>query len=126
MALLTLFIQLFSNLLLQTIASNILETIYAIQIFFDIDYPAMIRSFYFFQKYQTRIYLLLTLIEMVYIKFWLKFVRQRMISMDDLYIATCLTAQNLMLSTLFSIAMVRAGQWIEFGTLPLVPELAHK
>ena len=123
---LTFFVQLFSNLLLQTIANNILESIYALQILFDIDYPAMIRSIYFFQKYQGIIYKLLTFIEMVYIKFWLKFVRQRMISMDDQYIVTCLTAQNLILSSLLSILMVRIGKWLEFGTLPLVSEVAHK
>ena len=59
---------------------------------------------------------------MVYIKFWLKFVRQRMISMDDQYIVTCLTVQNLMLSSLLSILMVRIGKWLEFGTLPLVSD----
>ena len=124
------FVQLFSNLLLQTIANNILESIYVLQILFDIDYPAMIRSIYFFQKYQGIIYKLLTFIEMVYIKFWLKFVRQRMISTDDQYIVTCLTAQNLMLSSLLSIFMVfqcsvipsitvlpYTPMWLSFATL---------
>ena len=113
-------------MLLQIIVNNILESIYVLQILFDIDYHAFVRSLYFFEKFQGTIFVLLILIEMVYIKFWLQFVRQRMVSMDDSYIVTCLTAQNLMLSSLFSLTMVRAGKWLEFGTLPLVPEVAHK
>ena len=113
-------------MLLMTIGGNIVDTIYALQILFDIDYPGFIRIAYFFLKFQGMTYVLQTLIEMVYIKFWLKFVRQRMVSMDDSFIVTCLTAQNLMLSSLFSMTMVRAGKWLEFGSLPLVPEVAHK
>ena len=112
-------------MLLQIIVNNILESIYVLQIIFDIDYHAFVRSLYFFEKFQGTIFGLLTLIEIVYIKFWLK-ARQRMVSMDDSYIVTCLTAQNLMLSSLFSLTMVRAGKWLEFGTLPLVPEVANK
>ena len=110
-------------MLLMTIGGNVVDTTYALQILFDIDYPGLIRSAYFFQKFQGMTYVLLTLIEMVYIKFWLQFVRQRMISMDDSYIATSLTAQNVMLSVLYSMSMVKLGKWLKFGTLPLVAEV---
>ena len=109
-------------MLLMTIGGNIVDTIYALQIIFDIDYPGFIRSAYFFLKFQGMTYVLQTLIEMVYIKFWLQFVRQRMISMDDAFIVTCLTAQNVMLSVLYSMSMVKLGRWLEFGTLPLIAE----
>ena len=110
-------------MLIHLIVNNILESISVLQVLFEIDYPVFVRNLYFFPKFEGLIYGLLTLIEMVYIKFWLEFVRQRMISMDDSFIVTCLTALNLMLSLLFSIIMVRVGEWPEFGTLPLVPEV---
>ena len=110
-------------MLLMTIVGNVADSTYALQILFDIDYPGFIRSAYFFQKFQGMTYVRLTLIEMVPIKFWLQFVCQRMISMDDSYIVTCLTAQNVMLSVLYSMSMVKLGKWLEFGTLPLVAEV---
>ena len=102
------------------IVNTILESIFVLQILFDLNYPTFIRSLYFWQKFQGTIFGLLALIEVVYIKFWTKFIRQRMISMDDSFFVTCLTIQNLMMSSLFSISMVRAGKWLEFGTLQLV------
>ena len=110
-------------MLLTVIGGNVAKTIYALQILFDIDYPGFIRSAYFFMRFQEITYALLTLIEIMYIKFWLRFVRQRMISMDDSYIATCLTAQNIMISTLYSMFMVKVGKWLEIGTLPLIDDI---
>ena len=43
------------------------------------------------------------------IKFWLKFIRQRVVVMKEDFIVICLTVQNLMMSSLYSIVKVILG-----------------
>ena len=52
---------------------------------------------------------LLIIIETCTIKYWLKFWRQKMIAMDDSFIATCITMQNIMMSSIFAMAKIQMG-----------------
>ena len=91
------------------ILSNILETINTIRILFDLSYPKTLLYFHAFQSMQVIITFLLIIIETCTIKYWLKFWRQKMIAMDDYFIATCITMQNIMMSSIFAMAKIQMG-----------------
>ena len=62
-----------------------------------------------FLQFQILFFSIFTLMEIVIIKFWLKFIRQRVVVMKEDFIVICLTLQNLMMSSLYSIVKVIMG-----------------
>ena len=103
------FLQLFSNLILNVIMSNIAESINSIQIIFDTNFPLLVKYFYFFQKMQLVFNFYLTMIEVCLMKYWLKFVRKKIINIDDSFVSFGITLTNAMLSSLFAISKVVIG-----------------
>ena len=91
------------------ILSNILETMNTIRILFDLSYPKVMLYFHAFHAMQINFTYLLVIIEMCIIKYWLKFWRQRMIAMDDSFIAICITLQNVTMSSIFALAKIQIG-----------------
>ena len=86
-----------------------LETMNTIRILFDLSYPKVMLYFHAFHAMQINFTYLLVIIETCVIKYWLKFWRQRMIAMDDYFIAICITMQNVLMSSLFSLAKIQWG-----------------
>ena len=52
---------------------------------------------------------LLTILEITAMKYWLRFIRKRLISMDDNFLYMSLTIQNIVLSTVFSVSKFVIG-----------------
>ena len=103
--------QLFSNLILNVIASNIAESINSIQIIFDLDYPSILNYFYYFQKMQLVFTFYLTMIEVCLLKYWLKFIRKKIIAMDDSFVGFGITLANVSLTSLFAVSKVFIGDF---------------
>lgn len=99
----------YSNWLLLLIFNNLCETVRAIEIVFDLDYPKVMTDFHAFLQFQILLFSIFTLMEILMIKFWLKFIRQRVVVMKEDFIVICLTVQNLMMSSLYSIVKVILG-----------------
>ena len=62
-----------------------------------------------FCMYQYHFYALLTIFELGFIKFWLKHIRKRLIVMDEAFIVTCITLQNVMMSVLYALTKITIG-----------------
>ena len=98
--------QLFSNLLLNFIISNILRSVQTVQVIFDLDHIWFLNKFTLFTPTQSLLALQYTFIEIVLFKFWLRFIKKRLVPMDDNFIVTVLTMENITMSVLFGMAKV--------------------
>ena len=103
------YFQLFSNLILNVIVANIAESFNSIQIVFDLDYPLILKYFYYFQKMQLVFTFYLTVIEVCLLKYWLKFIRKKIIAMDDSFVGFGITLANVIVTTLFAVSKVVIG-----------------
>ena len=103
------YFQLFSHLILNVIVANIAESFNSIQIVFDLDYPLILKYFYFFQKMQLVFTFYLTIIEVCLLKYWLKFIRKKIIAMDDSFVGFGITLANVLVTTLFALSKVVIG-----------------
>ena len=56
---------------------------------------------------------LFTVLEITVLKYWLKFIRKSLISMDDNFMYLSLSIQNIVLSTLFSVSKFVIGDMEE-------------
>ena len=101
--------QLFSNMCINFIISNILETINTLPIVFDFENPKVLKYIHVFQKLQAYGFLLLALIEIICIKYWFKFRLKRMISMNDSFIVFSLTLINIQMSSLLALSKIILG-----------------
>ena len=100
------FFQLFSNMLLNTIINNILKTSNTVIVIFDLDHIQLLNQFALLLKVQASLYFLYTVTEIVLVKYWMRFILKRLVTMDDAFIAFVLTLENLTMSILFAIARV--------------------
>ena len=100
---------------------NLFETINTIEILFETPLPQVIENIYTWESCFMLSYFALTFFEIWAIKFWLKFIRKRMVVMNESFIVFSLTSINTMLSTLWSIAKVMLGDLI--GSFPLYQSL---
>ena len=100
------FFQLFSNMLLNTIINNILKTSDTVMVIFDLEHIRLLKQFVLFLKVQAILYFLYTVTEIVLVKYWMRFILKRLVTMDDAFIAFVLTLENLTMSILFSLARV--------------------
>ena len=91
------------------IFNNICETVQAIKIVFDIDYPKILADCHAFLQFLTNLFSIFTLMEIVMIKFWLKFIRKRLVVMKEDFIVRCLTLQNFLMSSLYALTKVIIG-----------------
>ena len=96
-------------MILNVIISNIAESINSVQMIFDVNFPLHIKYFYFFQKMQLVLNFYLTMIEVCLMKYWLKFVRKKIITIDDSFVSVGITLTNVMLSSMFAISKVVIG-----------------
>ena len=103
------FLQLFSNSLLLLVFNNCHETIQVIQIIFDLDYSNVVNNFNAVLQIQTNLYTIFTILEILAFKYWLKFIRKRILAMNDQIIVFYLTLQNLLISTIYAFAKVIIG-----------------
>ena len=104
-----LYFQLISNLYLSWNVSILLETLNTIEVLFEVEYPLIIKYAYDFNIIFNTILSFLTWIETWMIKFWLKFVRKKMVVMDESFICVALTSINIMLCSLWSMTKVFLG-----------------
>ena len=100
------FFQLFSNMLLNAIINNILKTSDTVMVIFDLEHIRLLKQFVLFLKAQATLYFLYTVTEIVLVKYWMRFILKRLVTMDDAFIAFVLTLENLTMSILFAIARV--------------------
>ena len=91
------------------ILNNLLFTASTIQNGFDLNDTPFLKDLRAFCMYQYHFYALLIIFEVGFIKFWMKHIRKRLIVMDEAFIVTCLTLQNVMMSTLFTISKITIG-----------------
>ena len=100
-----------SNLQLVTMIHTMFgETIKVIGFVFEIRYPSVIENANDTESFFFVTYGILTLLEISAIKYWLKFIRKRMVVMDEAFINLSLTLINIMLSFLWAMVKVILGQ----------------
>ena len=66
-------------------------------------------SFYAFLQLQFNLFSIFTILEIVTIKYWLKFIRKKVVAMNDEIIVFVLTLQNLMMSSLYALVKIVIG-----------------
>ena len=66
-------------------------------------------SFYAFLQLQFNLFSIFTILEIVTIKYWLKFIRKKVVAMDDEIIVFVLTLQNLVMSSLYALVKIVIG-----------------
>ena len=103
---------------LNSIISHILRTSETAMVIFDLEHFQLLRQFVLFLKIQSILYLLFTITEIVLIKYWMRFILKRMVTMDDAFIVFVLTLENLSMSILFALArvMISEGYLIAYQT----------
>ena len=97
------------------IISNILETITFIKLLFNV-YEEASNILVACLKMQSWHFHMMSLVEICLIKFWLKFGRKRMITMDETFIVWSLTAINVLISFLLSISKIMLGDLPGFSS----------
>ena len=100
-------------MLLQLMCYNTVETLATLMndvLALDL---APLTTFKQFVKLQHWHFYLLSLIEMCLIKYWLKYLRKRLISMDEQFIVRSLSMINLMISISCSCAKVMLGDFVQ-------------
>ena len=85
------------------------ETINLIGFIFELTYPSFIENAHDTASYFFLTYGPLTFLEISAIKYWQKFIRKRMVVMDEAFINVSLTLINIMLSLLWSLVKVTLG-----------------
>ena len=99
-------------MLLQLMFHNTVETIETLNNVFGIDLASLgiVKEVV---KMQTWHFYLLSLIEICLIKYWLKYLRKRLISMDEHFIVRCLSMINVMISISCSCAKIVLGDVVQ-------------
>ena len=85
------------------------ETINVIGFVFEIRYPTFVEDAYDTGNFFFLTFGILTFLEIFAIKYWLKFMRKRMVVMDEAFINVSLTLINIMLSFLWALVKVILG-----------------
>ena len=93
-------------MLLNFIFNNVLRTLDTAMIIFDLEQIKLLKQFVFFLKIQGSLYFLFMVTEIVLVKYWMRFILKRLVTMDDAFLVFVLTLENLTMSTLFSLARV--------------------
>ena len=75
-------------------------------VIFDLEHLQLLRQFVLFLKIQNVLYMLFTITEVVLVKYWMRFILKKLVTMDDTFIVVVLTLENLAMSILFAIARV--------------------
>ena len=99
-------------MLLQLMFHNTVETIETLNNVFGLDL-ASLETVKEVVKMQTWHFYLLSLIEICLIKYWLKYLRKRLISMDEHFIVRCLSMINVMISISCSCAKIMLGDVVQ-------------
>lgn len=99
-------------MLLQLMFHNTVETIETLNNVFGLDL-ASLETVKEVVKMQTWHFYLLSLIEICLIKYWLKYLRKRLISMDEHFIVRCLSMINVMISISCSCAKIVLGDVVQ-------------
>lgn len=99
-------------MLIQLMFQNTFYTSQILKNVFDLDLK-ILSTFNQFVKMQTWHFYLLSLIEICLVKYWLKYVRKRLICMDENFFVTSLTIINIMVSISFSFAKIMLGERIQ-------------
>ena len=99
-------------MLLQLMFHNTVETIETLNNVFGLDL-ASLETVKEVVKIQTWHFYLLSLIEICLIKYWLKYLRKRLISMDEHFIVRCLSMINVMISISCSCAKIVLGDVVQ-------------
>lgn len=82
---------------------HIFETINTIEIIFEISLPKILQDLYTGESIFMTSFLSLTLLQIWAIKFWLKFIRKRMVVMNEAFIVRSLTVINSVISILYGV-----------------------
>ena len=99
-----------SNIFCWWIIANVLETWTTLEIVFNMS------GLYLFESFKDVFIMcnfLFTVLEITVLKYWLKFIRKSLISMDDNFMYLSLSIQNIVLSTLFSVSKFVIGDMEE-------------
>ena len=106
-------------MLIQLIFHNTVDTIQTMKNVFDVE-VGVLTIFKEFVKMQTWHFYLLSLIEICLIKYWLKYLRKRLVSMDETFIVWSLNLINIMISISLSSAKIMLDEEFQGS------ELNHK
>ena len=91
------------------IFNNLNFTIQAFEIIFDLEYSKFVSDLNAFLQLQPNNFVVLTLLEILAIKFWFKFIQKRVLAINDEFLTFCLTFQNLLLSFVFTYVKICLG-----------------
>ena len=100
-------------MILQLIFHNTVDTIETLTNDVYGLHVAALYTFKEFVKMQNWHFYLLSLIEICLIKYWLKYLRKRLISMDEHFIVRCLSMINVMISISCSCAKIVLGDVVQ-------------
>ena len=76
---------------------------------FDLDYSNFDINFNTFLQIQTNLYSIFTILEILLFKYWMKFIRKRVMAMNDEIIVFYLTLQNLCISAIYAFVKITIG-----------------
>ena len=99
-------LQLFSNCLINLMINHVLRTVSTIQVVFELQHVQWLTLLVYFLKTQVVLFAQFTVTEICLFKYWLKFIRKRLVTMEESFIVTVLTMENLMMSLLFAASRV--------------------
>ena len=91
------------------IFNNLIFTIQAFEIIFDLEYPKFVAHLNAFLQIQPNNFAVLTLLEIIAIKFWFKFIQKKVLAMNDEFLTFSLTFINLFISSIFTLVKIILG-----------------
>ena len=84
-------------------------TIQAFEIIFDLEYPKFVHDLNAFLQIQPNNFVIFTMLEILTIKYWFKFIQKRVLAINDEFLTVYLTFQNMFISSLFALVKVIIG-----------------
>ena len=76
---------------------------------FDLNFPNYVNNFNGFLQIQTNLFSIFTILEILTFKYWMRFIKQSVVAMNDQIIVFYLMLQNLSISSLCAVAKVLIG-----------------
>ena len=83
-----------------------LRSIQTVQVMFDLNHIWLLNKITLFAPTQCSLAFHYVMIEILLFKFWLRFIKKKLVVMDDAFITTVLTMENVTMSILFALAKV--------------------
>ena len=102
--------KLFSNLYITFIISNLTTlNIGCISNVFEIEFPLWVGYIHSSIIHYNIVYILLTFLECIIVKYWMKFVCKTVLPIDSQFVVTCFTIINNFISIILTVLRIQSG-----------------